>query len=140
MPVETELRENGQVIYFKISDPWTLDDLFKGFAQSTAQRDSVRAQDPTRRVHSLVDLTLTKQAPPNVLKGRKLPGLTHPTRGEIVFAVKDAFPRSIGETMLKLMHADGHFFDTLDEAWGYLRTILQNPAVEAETDSGSRDK
>src|SRR4051812_28027458 len=115
MPVETELREDGQVSYFKISDPWTLEDLFKGFAQSTALRDSVKQQDPNRRVHTLLDLMATKQAPPGVMQGRKIPGILHATRGEMVVAVKHEFPRSITKAMLRVMQTEGHFFESLEE-------------------------
>lgn len=135
MPVETELREDGQVSYFRISDPWTLEDLFKGFAQATALRDSVKQQDPNRRVHSLIDLMATKQAPPGVMQGRKIPGLMHATRGEIVVAVQHEYPRSITKAMLKVMQAEGHFFDTLEDAWAYLRTIIEQPSTNSDSAS-----
>jgi hypothetical protein len=32
--------------------------------------------------------------------------------------------------MLKVMHAEGHFFDSLEEAWAFLRTIIQKEASE----------
>jgi hypothetical protein len=128
MPVETDFREGGQVVYFKLSDPWTMEELFKGFAQSIAYRDSILQKEPNRRVHTLLDLLATKQAPPGVLQGRKMPALTHAIRGEIVVAVKHEFPRTIAKTMLKVMHAEGQFFETLDEAWDYLRAIIQNPS------------
>jgi hypothetical protein len=137
MPIESELREDGQVSYFKISDPWTLEEMFKGFAQATANRDSVHQQDSTRRVHTLIDLMATKQAPPGVMQGRNLPALSHATRGEIVVAVKNEYPRAITKTMLKVMHVEGHFFESLDEAWEYLRTILKDPTVKADTDNES---
>ena len=126
MPVETQLLEDGHVSYFKINDPWTLEELFQGFAQATALRDSIQQKFPNRRVHSLIDLMLTNSAPPGVMQGRKLPALGHATRGEIVFAVKNEFPRSIGKAMLKIMHAEGHFFDSLDEAWAYLRAVIKS--------------
>src|SRR5689334_1079924 len=119
MPVETELVEDGHVGYFKISDPWTLEELFQGFVQATAYRDKIHESHPNRRVHTLIDLMMTNAAPPGVMQGRKLPSLSHATRGEIVFAVKNEFPRSIGKAMLKVMRAEGQFFDSLEEAWAY---------------------
>ncbi|SRR5712691_7747678 len=63
MPVETQLLEDGHVSYFKINDPWTLEELFQGFAQATALRDSIQQKFPNRRVHSLIDLMLTEIEP-----------------------------------------------------------------------------
>src|SRR5262249_51481260 len=125
MPVESQICEDGHVSYFKITDPWTLEELFQGFGQATAHRDEIHQKFPTRKVHPLIDLMLTNSAPPGVMQGRKLPSLNHATRGEIVFAVKNEFPRTIGKAMLKVMHVEGHFFDSLDEAWAFLRTTIQ---------------
>src|SRR5258708_38889985 len=135
MPVIHTLIEDGQVMHFELRDPWTMEELFKGFAEATSIRDAVHQQNPTRRVHTLMDLMATTNPPPQVMQGRNFPGLTHATRGEIVVAVKDEFPRSIARAMLKGMHAEGHFFVSLEEAQAYLRTLTQKTPTPGETDS-----
>src|SRR5258708_12563398 len=117
MPVETQLLEDGHVSYFKINDPWTLEELFQGFAQATALRDSIQQKFPNRRVHSLIDLMLTNSAPPGVMQGRKLPALGHATRGEIVFPVKNEFPPSIATPIPNILHPNAHFFNSIDPPW-----------------------
>jgi hypothetical protein len=135
MPVESDLREDGQVSYFKLTDPWTLEELFKGFAQATALRDSIHEKYPNRKVHTLLDMMATKTAPPGVMKGRKMPSMGHPTRGEMVVAVKHEFPRTIVQAMLKVMHADAHFVESIDEAWDYLHGVIQKSSVNVDTDA-----
>jgi hypothetical protein len=127
MPIYVELCDDGQVIHFKLSDPFTMEELFKGFGQSMAFRDSVAQVDPNRRVHLLLDLMDTRQAPPGILQSRQMPALTHTVRGEIVVAVEHAYPRSIAETILRVMRADGHFFNTLESAWNYIHKLIENP-------------
>ena len=135
MPIEHELQGDGQVIYFKLRDPWTLEEMFKGFAATTALRDHSYQQDPTRRIHTLVDLMETTNPPPTVMQGRKIPGLMHPTGGEIVVAVKHEYPRSIVRAMLRVMHAEGHFYESLDAAWEYLRTIIAKTPVSGDAEN-----
>ena len=134
MPIETDLRENGQVIYFKITEPWTMEEVFAGFAQTQAMRDKIYAEDPQRRVHSLIDLTEVKIAPPGALRTRRAPGMTHVNRGEYVVAVTFPFAREIMVMVFKVMHVDGKLFDTLDQAWAYLRPLLQPPLSERDTE------
>lgn len=125
MPVKAELREEGQVIYFKITDPWTPEEVFAGFGQTQAMRDTIYKEDPQRRVHTLVDLTEIREAPPGALRTRRAPGITHPNRGEYVVAASYPFAREIMITVFKVMRIDGKLFNTLDEAWAYLRPFLQ---------------
>jgi hypothetical protein len=134
MPITVAFHEE-KVIHFKLIDPFTMDDLFKGFAQSNGFRDIVKEKDPTRRVHTLLDMMETRQAPPGILQGRQMPALTHTVRGEIVIAVKNAYARSIAETMLKVMRAEGHFFDSLDSAWEYLNSLDSVPVSDSESNS-----
>jgi len=140
MPVMSELREERQVIYFKITEPWTMEEVFAGFAQTQSMRDSIYAQDPQRRVHTLVDLSEITNAPPGVLRSRRAPGITHPNRGEYVVAATYPFAREIMATVFKVMRVDGKLFNTLDEAWAYLRPFLQTPPVEHDSQPAAETK
>ncbi len=124
MPVEWALCEDGQVMYVHFKEPWTMEELFKSMNEITVMRDRIYAQDKTRRVHSLIDMMDVKNGPPNVMQGRNIPGISHPTGGEIVVAAKNEFPRRVLESMLRVMHAEGHFFETLDQAWEYVRGVI----------------
>ena len=137
MPVTSELREEGQVIYFKITEPWTMEEVFAGFAETQSMRNTIYAQDPQRRVHTLVDLVEVKDAPPGVLRTRQAPGITHPNRGEYAVAAKYLFARDIMATVFKVMRVDGKIFYTLDEAWAYLRPFLQAPPVEHDSQTAA---
>ena len=130
MPVTFDLREQGRVIYFKISEPWTMQEVLDGFTQTQAIRDKIYAEDPQRRVHSLIDLMEVTNAAPGVLRSRRAPGITHPGRGEYVVAASYLLARDLMATVFKVMHIDGKLFSSLDEAWAYLRPFLQPPPVE----------
>ena len=138
MPVETELRDEGHVNYFRISDPWTLDDLFGGFAQAQQARDAIYQQKGPRQVHTLVDLMGVREVPPGVLQGRRFPSRTHATRGAIVVAVANSYARNIAETILRTTQTQGVFFESLDEAWAYIRQLINAESADsALPDSGN---
>jgi hypothetical protein len=131
MPVEGELHDDGHIIHFSLIDPWTLDEVFKGFAHTTKLRDEIHEKNPSQPVHLLLDLTRTKQAPPGIMQARKMPAVVHPTRGEIAVAAVSEFPRAIARAMIKVMQAEGHFFESLDEARDYLRSVVQKSQAES---------
>jgi len=135
VPVTFDLRENDRVVYFKISDPWTLEEVLAKFAETTAIRDQLYLTNPNRQVHSLIDLTEAKTAPPGALRSRNSPGMTHASRGKSVAAVTAPLVRDIMITIFKVMHTDGALVETVDEAWAYLRPILDQPETENPTDS-----
>lgn len=131
MPVATELRENGQVNYFRITEPWTMDELFDGFAQAKSIRDQIYLNDSSRHIHTFVDLIEVKNAPPGVMRGRHFPGQNHPTRGEMVLVVNNAYIRRLVEAMLNVSQVHGLFFETLEDGWSYIRTQLAKTATNA---------
>ena len=124
MPVRFELREHGQVIYFKITEPWTTEEVVAGFGETRAIRDMIYKQDPERRVHLLVDLMEVTHVAPGVAQVRAAPGMTHPGRGEYIVAATYQPARDIMMALFKVMHADGKMFSSLDEAWTFLRGLI----------------
>jgi hypothetical protein len=135
MPVAFDLREDGHIIYFKISEPWTMEEVFAGFAETAAIRNKLYAEDPLRHVHSLIDLTEVNNPPPGALRSRQSPGFTHANRGKSVAAVTNSLARELMSAIFRLTHVDGKLVDTLDEAWAYLRAIIEHPEIEGTADA-----
>jgi len=122
MPITQEIRENGYVIFYVMTDPWTLPEMLNLFAAETVYRDQVGHQ-----VHTLVDLTETHTAPASGLIGmrHKAPSLVHPTAGQFVVIGANTFMHMVGQTIFNLLGFDkGKFVNTEEEAWTYLRSII----------------
>jgi len=130
MPVTFDLREDGHVIYFKITEPWAIDEVLAGFTQTRAIRDKVHDEDPERRVHLLVDLMEVTHVAPGALNIRSAPAVTHAGRGEYVVATTYQAARDLMLAMFKVLHINGKLFNSLDEAWAYLRSVIQSPPAQ----------
>jgi hypothetical protein len=122
MPITYEIRENGYVIFYVMTDPWTVADLLNNFAAETVYRDQAGHQ-----VHTLVDLRLVHTAPTSGLIGvrNKVPSLVHPTAGQFVVIGANIFMHMVGQTIFNLLAFDkGKFVNTEEEAWTFLRSII----------------
>src|SRR5258708_2429694 len=100
MPMTTEPRENGRVIYIIATDPVTLEDFEKSFVIQNELLDR-----GTAKVHQFVNVTQMRQVPRNAIKLREnSPILHHPNAGILVFVGANAFVRIISETITRLTH------------------------------------
>jgi hypothetical protein len=130
MPVTLETLENGQVQYYRGSDPWSMRELMTLYIQDQAHRNSV---DHT--VHTIMDLSHCKTLPQGVLSGRVgAPGIDHPRAGYVILVGFNNFARTLGELALKLKHFPKAVFVQSEEAaWAFLHEKLQNENQSVST-------
>jgi hypothetical protein len=127
MPVTLDIRENGRVSYYVISDPWTTSELMALYPQDSDHRNSV-----SYVVHSIMNVSGIKRLPTDVIRARQnAPGLK-PNSGQLVMVGANAFARRTAETIFRLAHYNrARFFDTEEQAWSYLRRMIQSEGLAA---------
>ncbi|MEP7285537.1 MAG: hypothetical protein ABI947_07195 [Chloroflexota bacterium] len=126
MPVTFDLREDGHVAYYTVTDPWTKDEFVAHYPLDIAHRTSVKYP-----VHWVLDFQGTGTMPPGILRARdNSPLLLYPKTGDFLIVGGSYFVRTIAETILRLLRFNnGHFFRNDTEAWVYLRTLLAKEKV-----------
>ncbi len=123
MPVTFEVRENGRVACYVVSDPWVTNDLTSLYPQDAAHRDSVNFP-----VHTFMDLTGVNKIPVDVIHARQdAPAFIHANSGQFVVVGANALARRTVETIFRLGHFErARFFDKATEGWNYLRRMIQS--------------
>src|SRR5262249_54304126 len=121
MPVELKTCENGHVQHYIVTDPWRVSDFTSLFDEDRAYRDGVPF-----KVHSLVDLTRSTQAPPPGIIAVRFgsPTLEHPRRGIVVAVGLNKLTRIMSGFVLWAAGMQAENFETLDEGWAALRAHL----------------
>jgi hypothetical protein len=122
MPITFELRENGHVIYYKLVDPWALDEYVRLAPQEKAVWDAA-----THPIHHLVNALETKNMPSGVFKTRTAPIFTHPQRGYLAVVETALETQLFAEALTKTARYDrAKFFSTEAQAWDFLHKIIEN--------------
>ena len=125
MPISLELVEDGHILYYVYSDPWTVEDL-----TSLTPRVMDYYNQASHKIHTLGDATKLRQVPPGALRVRSVPNLSHPNSGDIAIAGASLLVETISTTIFRLVHFNRvKFFQNADEAWAYLRTVIAEEAV-----------
>src|SRR5690348_8221445 len=119
MPATVELRENGRVLYYVYSDPWTLADMEQVGKEATKLYDAA-----SRKLHVYLDARKMKTVPTGVLRARNNPDMRHPNSGQIVIVGAARIIQVMAETVLKLTHVNRlKFYQDEQEGWAYLRSV-----------------
>jgi hypothetical protein len=128
MPVTMEPCENGHVLRFFISEPWTAREMASVYPASRAYHDKA-----PHKVHSLL-IVEARQVPPGLLQLRQgPPSLVHPNSGQTVVVGAGAVIRTISEVIFKILRYDrGKFFNTEEEALAYLRQVIDREVGESQ--------
>src|SRR5258708_11639261 len=101
MPITMELRENDRVLYYEISDPWSLSDLMALYDQNKVIRDQHQAP-----IHAIANLTAARHLPQGIMGVRSYsPDVMHPRARHVVMAAPHALGKSIGETVCRLLRS-----------------------------------
>jgi hypothetical protein len=126
MPIKMELVENGQVIHYVFTDPWTVPELMKLYEQNQAIRDK-----SPRKIHTLVNLTRARHLPHGTLSARAYsPDGSHPRAGFIVIVGAQTYLRTILDLAFHLLRTDRFkFVNTEEEGWAILQGILRGEAA-----------
>src|SRR5258708_7797553 len=121
MPVTMEIRENGHVAYYVLTDPWETSDLTALYPQDIQYRNSVK-----HLVHTVMNISKVVRVPRNILRARSgAPAFIHPNSGQLVMIGAQAFPKLMAETIFRLAHYErAKFFDTKEEGGAYIRQII----------------
>ena len=127
MAVTMDLCENGHILYFTITDPWTLNNLTTYFPEEQRCRDHA-----SYKIHSLFNVLSTKTVPPLLLTARNSPSLIHANHGHLVVVGAVPIIHTVAEIAFKLTgFTQGRFLSTEEEGWAFLRQII---ADESKTD------
>src|SRR4051794_17017846 len=99
MPITFELCENGYAIHIKVSDPWTTQELLAMYEAERPLFDQA-----VNIIHTLVDLTGSRQVPSNVLSARKgSPHIEHPNKGHLVIVGASPLAQTLVETAVRVI-------------------------------------
>ena len=113
MPATLEVREDGRVLVFTLTDPWELSDLISLAMRSRIHMD--RASEPVYRVY---DLREAQQLPPGVSQAQGMIGFRHVKAGETVI---------VGTSPVASRFEGDKRFDNEDQAWSHIRHLMESP-------------
>ncbi len=130
MPTKVELRENGRVLHYIFTEPWTLKDMEEAAAKARTYYDAA-----DRKLHVLFDARAISSLPSGLLRARNNPDMRHPNSGHIAVVGASTVLQVIAETILRITRFQrARFFQSEDEAWAYLRRII----AEEEANRGRK--
>jgi hypothetical protein len=129
MPVTLELVENSHVMLFTFTDPWDVKELIAIYPTSQAYLDNA-----THKVHTLTDVRNARHVPSGILTARRGPDWSHPSSGHVVIVGAVLLISTFARTVLRLVHFERvHFFETMDEAWIFLRKAIAEEQATANS-------
>ncbi len=115
MPVERAMMEAGRVSYFRLTDPWTLDEIVE------AEDNGVFLKRVRAAVHTIVDVTGSQTLPTGVVRLYDVPTAPLKLPGYNVLVGASFRIKAIGRLF---SHVTGNhkliYVDTLDEAWAFI--------------------
>ncbi len=121
MPVTVE-QLDSRVLLFSIIAPWTVDDLQGVYPQAQEYFDAA-----TDKLFTIVNLTRLGVIPPGALRARVSPFVSHPNSGQILLVGANNFAKTMAEVVFKLTNFRKiMFFQNVDEAWAYIRPLLES--------------
>lgn len=123
MPITIRLIENGHIVHYAVTEPWTVAEILPIKAQSEAIFRSA-----THTLHALADLrgaTMNLgliQAAQQMMGGEQLPN-----SGEIAVVGVSRMIRMIAAPILNMVAGDNpvSFFDDVPQATAYLRRLIK---------------
>jgi hypothetical protein len=131
MPVTLDLRENGHVFHYIITDPWSLADLRAVQAQEIAW-----GENKPYRIHAFVDMTGMHHFPTGWFNIERAPDRRRGrvNSGNMAIYGASTFIRRLSESVFRVMGFDrARFFDKPDDAWVYLRGLIATEEQGAKT-------
>ncbi len=129
MPITLNLVDDGWILHYIDSDPWTAGELLDlNVVTEKYYRDT------THKIHTLTDASKLRTVPSGILRARNVPNLSHPNSGEIAIVGAAILVEKISSAMFRIAHFTRvKFFGTEPEAWAYLRDIISRESKEIET-------
>jgi hypothetical protein len=116
MPATLDIREEGRVLVFTLTDPWELSDLI-----SLGMRGRMHMDRATDKIYRLYDLRGTQHIPAGMSQAHSLISFKHSRSGELI---------TVGASATASHFNGDKHFDNDDEAWAYLRSLIAAPVDE----------
>jgi hypothetical protein len=121
LPATVELREDGHVIYFMVTEPWTLDDLI-----AVNQKAAIWVEYADHTVHLLGNAERIEQMPDGIMSIHRVAPVSHPNSGYVAIVGASALVKSFTIDVLRLANFSRlKFFDEEDSAWAFLRDTIE---------------
>src|ERR1041385_8201947 len=130
MPTFLESRDDGHILYVKMTDPLDFQELTRTFTEEHKIRETSKFV-----MHSLVDVRELKRFPPgSITMGRRSPALNHPRRGHLVLIGAVAFLEAFLGTLARIVRfSNVKFVKSEEEGMAYLRKIVADEAAKNPT-------
>lgn len=121
MSIQLEPRENGHVLYYTFTDPWSAAEIGPRTMEAARYCGEARF-----KVHSIFDLRASKNIPTGVINARRdIAVLNHPNAGYTAIVGATRLARSVADILKNLIRFDRMlFFDSADEAWTFIRQAI----------------
>jgi hypothetical protein len=121
MPASVELCENGRILHYVFTDPWTLAEMDAAAAKAIEYYDKA-----DRKLYVLLDARRMRNVPPGVLRAaRTNPDIRHRNSGQIAIVSAAKLVEVMGQTIMRLTHSSkAKFFPEEQAAWVYLRELI----------------
>ena len=124
MPVHLEMRYDGRLAYWEISDPWTLEELIKLLPEAQHQFTRTDAF-----VYSFIDARHARRFPQGIFQLPKLAIWDLPNGREVFFVTSSVAARSMLQLLFRLARSDRLVVYTdYDEAWNSIQQLLASTA------------
>jgi hypothetical protein len=119
MPVDFSILDDGTIVRYVLSEPWSYEEYAPAESQDIAHRDSVE-----HTVHNLT-IARVRSVPLGLLQTRNAPTFTHRTAGHLAIVGPHKIVQLFAQTIIRLANYDrARFFETEEEALTYLRELI----------------
>ncbi len=119
MPIQTEIRSDGTVIVFNVTDPIQLEEVLEHMREVEPYFDQASAA-----VHTVINLVRVRQLPLGIIGTRSYAGYSHPNAGKIIIIGADTLVRTLANVIVKLTNNRNiAFFETEQQAWDHLDSL-----------------
>lgn len=126
MPVQNELVENGRLFVSTVTDPWTMQELSDASVRLTQIYDQ-----SLHPVHTMVDMTGSRQMPQGFIRARTSPAINHPNAGQLIVTGANILVKTLVNAVTTLAHFQRvQFFSTREEATAFVQRLLESEAQE----------
>ena len=125
MPITMELREHNRVMYYEITDPWRLSEVYTCYDLNNELRNQYE-----HKIHTIANVSVMREIPIDALSLRlRSPDLLHPRSGTVFMVGPSPIARSIIELIASLSNPRKiRVIATEEEAWNAVRAMLEREA------------
>lgn len=120
MPATADLIENGHVLKYVVTEPWSMEDIY----HITRRGKQVYDTSP-HRIHLLADVTGIRKVPPGFLSVRHVPDLNHPNSGHIALVGAEGLFKLMAELVARFFPAEKvGYYNSEEEALSHIRSLI----------------